>query len=149
MAQGFQTLNQLILPLHCQLSSRRGRRSPQISHEISDGEVGFVTNSADNRLFTGSNGPGHLLFVERPQIFHTSATTAHDDHLSRAETIQQLDGGHNLSGGMLALHRGRTQIQLHRRIPPPCHPGDIMHHSTGFAGNDADAAHMGRQRLFQ
>ncbi|EXI84391.1 MAG: hypothetical protein AW11_03867 [Candidatus Accumulibacter regalis] len=127
---------------------RRGCRRTLIGGEVSEGEIGFVADSADHRQRAGADRPRHALVIERPEVFHAAAATTDDQHVAVAALAGAANGVGNLRAGAVALHRRRVDddAQLRRAA------GERRQHVAQCGGlqrgDDADAARKRRQRAF-
>ena len=96
-----------------------GRRwSTLIGREIGNGEIGFVTDTADDRQGAGTDRPGQGLIVEGPQVFETATTTAQDQQITFTMLVGRTDGAGDLCGRPLPLYRRRIKRQADMRRAP-------------------------------
>src|ERR1043166_10132389 len=85
---------------------RAGRcRRTQVSNEIGNCEIGFVTHSAYDGEAAGMNGAGDNFRVEGPQVFDAAAAAANDEQIAFGAPRSNVDGGGELLGGARTLHR--------------------------------------------
>ena len=104
-----------------------GRRcSASVGDEITDGEIGFVSDAADNRDARLEYGERDGLFVECPQVFERSATAANDEHIDLGPRVGDCDRRRDLRGRGRALHcawidddpkSGETTPQRYQHVP--------------------------------
>ena len=64
-----------------QFSRRRWRGHPQIGHEVGDGEVGLVTDTADDGHRALRHRARQAFIVEGPQVLHRAAATHQQDDI--------------------------------------------------------------------
>jgi hypothetical protein len=95
---GLQLAQQLLLIAADDLrGGRRGRRA-QVGNKISDRDVGFMADGADDRDLAGEDSPRHPLIVKTPQILQRTAAASDNQHVTLLARVGQRDGAHNLPG---------------------------------------------------
>src|SRR5262245_26121729 len=113
------------------------RWGPKVRNEIADREIDLVADSRDDRLLASHDGTRYTLFIERPQIFHRSTTTGHDDdiHVGAAEAI---DAFHNLKRCCIALNLGRKNQNVDRVVAAFQDTQNVSQCSTLGRRNNSD-----------
>jgi len=94
---------------HCQRSGCGRRRGAHVGDEIAYGEVGLVSDAADDRDARFEHRAGEDLFVEGPQVLDRAATAAHDQDIDFGVRIRGRNRRGDLLGGAGALYRRRVQ----------------------------------------
>ena len=127
---------------------RCGRsRSPQIRHIVCDRRVRLMSYCRDDRHTAFKDSPGHRFLVKCPQIFDASAAAAHDHHVN-LPFFQCTDSTDNALCRSVALHLGRIQDELHKRIPPSGDIYDISDSGPRRSSDDSQSPNVFRDRLF-
>src|SRR5260370_11368724 len=90
--------------------SRRCRRA-QISYQIANGEVCFVTDAGNRWNRTVGDRARNDLLVERPQIFERSAPAANENDVMDLPSGKMTNRSRDLSRGSGALHAHLIDLQ--------------------------------------
>ena len=144
---GLQLAQQLLLIAADDLcGGRRGRRA-QVGNKISDSDVGFMANGADDRDLAGEDSSRHPLIVKTPQILQRTAAASDNQHVTLPARVRQRDGAHNLPGSIVTLNRGRVDDHRQPGVAAPEDMKNIVQRGTGFRGDDPDAVGGGGERL--
>ena len=101
-----------------QFGRRRGRGSPQVGSQVTEGEVGLVANAADHRQGAGRHGAHHAFVVEGPKVFQRAATPHQQDRLHAGQAAGAGQGGHQRRRRIDALHGRRHDHHRHLRRTP-------------------------------
>ncbi len=128
-----------------QFGGGRRRWRADISDEIADGYIGFMTDGADNRRHAGIHGAGDRFFVETPEVFQRAAAAGQDQGVETLG-IGDLQRADDLRGGFAALDRRGNQGQFDLRSAPTEHADDVADHRAGGRTDDPDPLRMRRQR---
>jgi hypothetical protein len=127
---------------------RRGGRCgrAQIGDEIANGEVGFMTDAADNWDSRLQHGARDRFLVESPKILDRPAAAADDEHVDLGALARRGDGRRDLESRPVALHRRR--IQDHRQCWHPAleRRQDVGERRGARRRDKADRARESRQR---
>ena len=117
-----------------------------------------MANARDHRHRAVKHGAGHGLVVERPQVFHGTATAHQQDDVDvhrslrgairHRQGVELLQGLANLGGSALPLHTGRRQH--HGNVGHPALQGGhhIVQSGSAQRSHYANAPHLARQRAF-
>jgi hypothetical protein len=91
-----------------QLGGSGGGWRALISSEIGNGEVCFMTDTADHRQRTGTYRPRHGLVVESPEIFDAATTPTYDQQFAFPTLAGAANGCGDLRGCAITLYLRRV-----------------------------------------
>src|SRR5262249_44729677 len=111
------TIGNLCLRLDHNLSGCARCRRSKIGDKVADGEVHFVTNCGDHRLFRPDDGTRDAFFIEWPQVFHRPATTRDDDDIDIRRPAEVIDAFHHLNRCAVTLNLGWKDQDIDRIVP--------------------------------
>ena len=94
-----------------------------------------MTHRRNHRRPAFKNGPGHLLFIECPEILDGAAAPAYDENV-QSHGVQGTDPIYDALPGSLSLYQGRIKDQLHIGIPPPADIDDVPDGRPGGGCHD-------------
>ncbi len=96
---------------HGQLCGRRRGRGPDISHEIGNGKIGFMSNAGNHGNTGTKHCPGHLFGVERSQVFQGTTPPGQEDDIRLCPLIDGFNCIYNLRDSRISLDRDRNDFK--------------------------------------
>jgi hypothetical protein len=128
---------------------RRGRRSrsADVGRGVGEHGVGGVADARYHRHGARGDGANDHFGVEAVQVLPRAAPARDQNHI-RALRVrgEPAHGCGDLGRAVRALHGGRVDQQVHRRVAPPADLDNVAQYGPLQAGDDADAARKRRQR---
>ena len=94
-----------------QLGGRAGRRRPQVSGKVGDGEINLMAHGTDYRQPGGGNGPGEFFLVEGPQVFQRTTAAAQDNQVRVPLRIDINNSGGDFTRRLFSLDGDRVDGQ--------------------------------------
>ena len=88
LAEAAEVRHQLGLLADDQLGGGRGRRGPEVGHEVGDRHVGLVADGGDHRDLRGGDRAGHRLLVEGPEVLERAAAAGEHEHVEAAQAVE-------------------------------------------------------------
>ena len=133
---------------HDGLRRRRGSRCAQIRHEIRDGEVDFVPDSADDGDRCTVHRARHHFFVESPEILQRPPAARQNQYIAIGALAGKVEHARDCLRRPGALDRRGIEHHRHGGKPPSQHAQDVAYRRPGGGGDDPDAPRQGGKRAF-
>ncbi len=131
---------------HRQRSGCGRRRGARVGDEIAYGEVGLVSDAADDRDARFEYRAGEDFFVEGPQVLDRAATAAHDQDIDFGVSIRGRNRRGDLVGGAGALYRRRVQDDRKTRETARQRGQDVAQCGGYGRCDDTQRQRKGRER---
>ncbi len=78
---------------------------PQVGNKISDRDVGFMADGADDRDLAGENSPRHPLIVKTPQILQRTAAASDNQYVTLLARVASAMARAICPGGVVTLEQ--------------------------------------------
>jgi hypothetical protein len=110
---------------HDDLRGNRGGWCAHVSDKVSDREINFVTDCADQRYRAGGDGTREMFIVEGHEVFERAAAAAENQNVTFVAPDCSAERRQQLRWRRLALYGGRIDNHGDRGKPSPEHADDV------------------------
>src|SRR5438067_11551993 len=114
--------------------------------EVSDRDVGLVSDGRNDGDLTTGDGARDDFFVEGPEIFDRSAAPSNDDDVDSRDETDGAYSNTDLERGVFALHTDRPSHQVYVGVLSAEHFDDVANCGALERGRDPDVPGQPGQR---